>query len=70
MSIGSVLLVALFVPAAAVGLQDTYLFDEAKIMVEQQPMKMAAVEALYETESFAPFSLTTVGTLDGSEPVF
>lgn len=43
---------------------------EAKIMVEQQPMKMAAAEALYQTESCASFSLFTIGSLDGSEEVF
>jgi cytochrome d ubiquinol oxidase subunit I len=42
----------------------------AKVMTEQQPMKMAAAEALYETTSNAPFSLLTIGTLDGSRPVF
>ncbi len=42
----------------------------ARIMTEQQPMKMAAAEALYETKSNAPFSLFTLGTLDGSRPVF
>ncbi len=42
----------------------------SRIMVKQQPMKMAAAEALYNTESSAPFSLFTVGTLDGSKPVF
>ncbi len=41
-----------------------------KVMTEQQPMKMAAAEALYETTDSAPFSLLTVGTLDGSRPVF
>ncbi len=43
---------------------------DAKIMTEQQPMKMAAAEALYETSQPAEFSLFTVGTLDGSEEVF
>ena len=44
---------------------------QGKIMTEVQPMKMAAAEALYATgESCAPFSLFTVGTLDGSEEVF
>jgi cytochrome bd ubiquinol oxidase subunit I len=43
---------------------------QARIMTEQQPMKMAAAEALYETETGADFSLLTVGTLDGSEEVF
>jgi cytochrome d ubiquinol oxidase subunit I len=42
----------------------------ARIMTEQQPMKMAAAEALYETKSSAPFSLFTLGTLDGSRPIF
>lgn len=42
----------------------------ARIMTEQQPMKMAAAEALYETTESAPFSLLTIGTLDQSRPVF
>jgi cytochrome d ubiquinol oxidase subunit I len=42
----------------------------AKIMTEQQPMKMAAAEALYETTSNAPLSLLTIGTLDGMRSVF
>jgi cytochrome d ubiquinol oxidase subunit I len=41
-----------------------------KVMTEQQPMKMAAAEALYDTTDSAPFSLFTIGTLDGSRPVF
>jgi cytochrome d ubiquinol oxidase subunit I len=40
------------------------------VMTRQQPMKMAAVEALYETEQPAAFSLFTIGTLDGSRPVY
>jgi cytochrome d ubiquinol oxidase subunit I len=40
--------------------------QDAKIMVQQQPMKMAAAEALYETATPAPFSVFTIGTLDGS----
>ena len=43
---------------------------QATKMVEIQPMKMAAAEALYETAAPAPFSIFTVGTLDGSEPIF
>jgi cytochrome d ubiquinol oxidase subunit I len=43
---------------------------DAKIMTEQQPMKMASAEALYETSQPADFSLFTIGTLDGSEEVF
>ena len=42
----------------------------SRVMTTQQPMKMAAAEALYSTQSGAPFSLLTVGTLDGSRPVF
>lgn len=42
----------------------------ARIMTEQQPMKMAAAEALYTTSDSAPFSLLTIGTLDGSRSVF
>jgi cytochrome d ubiquinol oxidase subunit I len=42
---------------------------QARIMTEQQPMKMAAAEALYETSEPASFSLFTVGSLDGSEEV-
>ncbi|MEU7819388.1 cytochrome ubiquinol oxidase subunit I [Catellatospora sp. NPDC049133] len=43
---------------------------QGKIMTEVQPMKMAAAEALYESEQPAPFSVLTVGTLDGSRPVW
>ncbi len=42
----------------------------SKVMSEQQPMKMAAAEALYETTDSAPFSLLTIGTLDGSRSIF
>ena len=38
-------------------------------MTEQQPMKMAAAEALYDTSAPASFSLFTIGTLDGSQEV-
>nr|NLI50396.1 cytochrome ubiquinol oxidase subunit I [Propionibacterium sp.] len=45
------------------------------IMEQVQPMKMAAAEALYETEGgpgrpMAGFSIFTIGTLDGSRPIF
>jgi cytochrome d ubiquinol oxidase subunit I len=43
---------------------------QARIMTEQQPMKMAAAEALYETSAPASFSLFTIGTLDGSEELW
>jgi cytochrome d ubiquinol oxidase subunit I len=42
----------------------------ARVMTTQQPMKMAAAEALYDTKAGAPFSLFTIGTLDGSKSVF
>jgi len=37
----------------------------SKLMVEQQPMKMAAAEGLYETEAGAPFSILSVGEING-----
>ncbi|MCD4526790.1 cytochrome ubiquinol oxidase subunit I [Nocardioides sp. cx-173] len=43
---------------------------QGKIMTEVQPMKMAAAEALYETEEPADFSVLTIGSLDGSEEKF
>jgi cytochrome d ubiquinol oxidase subunit I len=43
---------------------------EGKIMTEQQPMKMAAAEALYHTSKPAPFSLFTIGSLNGHSEVF
>jgi cytochrome bd ubiquinol oxidase subunit I len=42
----------------------------ARVMTSQQPMKMAAAEALYNSESNAPFSLFTIGSLDGNHSVF
>ncbi|MDR7085203.1 cytochrome d ubiquinol oxidase subunit I [Aeromicrobium panaciterrae] len=43
---------------------------QGKIMTEVQPMKMAAAEGLYETSEPAPFSILTIGTLDGSKEVY
>jgi cytochrome bd ubiquinol oxidase subunit I len=43
---------------------------QGKVMTDVQPMKMAAAEGLYETESSAPFSLLTIGTPDGKEEKF
>lgn len=43
---------------------------QGKIMTEVQPMKMASAEALYETSpegEGAPFSIITVGSLDGTQ---
>ncbi|HET9172716.1 MAG TPA: cytochrome ubiquinol oxidase subunit I [Actinospica sp.] len=43
---------------------------DGKIMTEQQPMKMAAAEALYNTAKPASFSLFTVGSLNGRSEVW
>ena len=43
---------------------------QGKVMTEVQPMKMAAAEALYETEQPADFSVFTLGTRDGTEEVW
>jgi cytochrome bd ubiquinol oxidase subunit I len=43
---------------------------QARIMTAQQPMKMAAAEALYSTKSGASFSLFTIGSLSGHQEVF
>ena len=43
--------------------------NQAKEMEVQQPMKMAAAEALYNTETSASFSLLTIGNLSGN-PIF
>lgn len=43
---------------------------QGKIMTEVQPMKMAAAEALYDTEKPASFSIFTVGTPDGKKEKF
>jgi cytochrome d ubiquinol oxidase subunit I len=40
---------------------------QARVMTEQQPMKMAAAEALYQTSQPASFSIFTIGSLDGSQ---
>ena len=54
--------------AIVMGLVVMYTGDvQAKIMVTQQPMKMAAAEAVYQTKENVPFSIITVGNLDGSE---
>ncbi|MFT3871495.1 MAG: cytochrome ubiquinol oxidase subunit I [Nocardioides sp.] len=43
---------------------------QGKIMTEVQPMKMAAAEALYDTEQPASFSIFTIGTPDGQTEKF
>ena len=52
--------------AGVVGIGDI----QGKVMTDVQPMKMAAAEALYETEQPASFSVFTVGTPDGKEEKF
>ncbi|HEX5771969.1 MAG TPA: cytochrome ubiquinol oxidase subunit I [Nocardioidaceae bacterium] len=57
--------------ALVAGLAVTVSGDfQGKVMTDVQPMKMAAAEALYETEQPADFSVFTIGSLDGSEEVF
>ena len=43
---------------------------QARLMDSQQPMKMAAAEALYNTESPASFSLFTIGSLNGNKELW
>jgi cytochrome d ubiquinol oxidase subunit I len=42
---------------------------QARLMDSQQPMKMAAAEAVYRTQNGASFSLLTIGNLSG-QPIF
>jgi cytochrome d ubiquinol oxidase subunit I len=42
---------------------------QARLMDTQQPMKMAAAEAVYKTQNGASFSLITIGNLSG-QPIF
>ncbi|MFF5083527.1 cytochrome ubiquinol oxidase subunit I [Actinoplanes sp. NPDC000266] len=44
--------------------------QQARIMTEQQPMKMAAAEALYENAAPAGFSIFTIGSLNGEEELY
>ncbi|MBR7829921.1 cytochrome ubiquinol oxidase subunit I [Actinospica sp. MGRD01-02] len=43
---------------------------DGKIMTEQQPMKMAAAEALYHSAQPASFSVFTIGSLNGRSEVW
>ncbi len=43
--------------------------NQARLMEKQQPMKMAAAEAQYNTQNGASFSLLTIGNLSG-DPIF
>jgi cytochrome d ubiquinol oxidase subunit I len=44
--------------------------QQGKVMTEVQPMKMAAAEALYQSEKPASFSIFTIGSLDGSRELY
>ncbi|MFC0598816.1 cytochrome ubiquinol oxidase subunit I [Streptomyces palmae] len=51
--------------AAVAGLGTAISGDRlAKVMFEQQPMKMAAAEALWDTQAPAPFSIFSVGDVN------
>lgn len=61
--------------AATLGILSSVLLafnghSQAQHMVESQPMKMAAAEALWETESPASFSVLTIGDLSQRSEVF
>ena len=43
---------------------------QAKVMTEQQPMKMAAAEAIWDTQAPASFSVFTIGTPDGESELY
>jgi len=43
---------------------------QARLMDSQQPMKMAAAEALYNTSDSASFSLITIGSLNGGKELW
>lgn len=62
LGLGTVLIAAVFVGFSGDA--------QATTMVQVQPMKMSSAEALYETAAPAPFSLVTIGTLDGSTPLY
>ncbi|MFN8023614.1 MAG: cytochrome ubiquinol oxidase subunit I [Acidimicrobiales bacterium] len=62
--LGAVVVLVACLAVAATGDQ------QAKVMTDVQPMKMAAAEALYETKDHASFSIFSLGTPDGSEETF
>jgi cytochrome d ubiquinol oxidase subunit I len=68
-----------FGPAAKVGLLWSFVaallltftgHAQAQVMTRVQPMKMAAAEALYQSQGPAEFSLFAIGTPDGKHLVF
>jgi len=60
---------ALIVGAIAIVATMFFGDNQARLMEKQQPMKMAAAEAIYNTQNGASFSLLTIGNLSG-QPVF
>jgi cytochrome d ubiquinol oxidase subunit I len=60
-----------FAAAVLAGIGTTITGDlQGKVMTEVQPMKMAAAEALWDSQSQASFSIFTVGTRDATHEVF
>jgi len=43
---------------------------QARLMTQQQPMKMAAAEALWDTVAPASFSIVTIGSPDGTQELW
>ena len=71
--------VEVFRPVATIGLVAAFAasltlaftgHEQAQLKTQLQPMKIAAAEALYETETEASWSVFAIGTLDGSETIF
>ncbi|MCC7130693.1 MAG: cytochrome ubiquinol oxidase subunit I [Anaerolineae bacterium UTCFX2] len=62
--------IAAIVGVGAATLVALYGHSQAQHIVEVQPMKMAAAEALWRTEEPASFSLLTIGDLSQREEVF
>ncbi len=60
---------ALIVGSVAVVATMFFGDNQARLMETQQPMKMAAAEAQYNTANGASFSLLTIGNLSG-DPIF
>jgi cytochrome d ubiquinol oxidase subunit I len=61
MKLGAWTIMVAFVGVAVTG------HFQAQIMTEQQPMKMAAAEAVYQTDQCAGFSIFSLGNLQGEE---
>ncbi len=60
-----------FAAAVLAGIGTSVTGDlQGKVMTEVQPMKMAAAEALWDSQSQASFSIFTIGTRDATHEVF